>query len=294
MKSDDSSSTGSASVLEAREAAPQRHLPHVVLVEVDEADALVLQVIVEAGAREQVLRVAAVARAFADDDRRGAGAAERDGRADDDHRVGVDRGARLVLDHVRLEEHARPRTSTPSSREPAPDQRREVDVVGARRQQRDRRPIERLEVARVVRRGGGRPRRRAAAPRPRRGTPAASEPIARSARRSEDEGAIGGLRLQRVERHRRPELLCRDRPCVRDCCGQQRARRRRRAAVCAGARVSPATARWRTPRTARRDRGTPRLLRHRRRARVFCSASSATAVVGTYGRSSLPSMFELP
>ena len=86
----------------------------------------------------------------------------------------------------------RPRTSTPSSRQPASDQRREVDVVGARRQQRHRGAIERPGT-RAGRTGA---RRQAAAAHSgtarRRGTPAGRADPRPPAVQSGS--AIGGLR----------------------------------------------------------------------------------------------------
>ena len=129
MKSDGQELHRQRQLLEARESAPQRHLPHIVLIEIDEADALVLEMIVKPGAGEQILGVAPMAGTFADDDRGGACAAKGDGGANHDQRIGVDRRARLVLDHVRLEKHTPAANVHAEIAESAPNQRREIDVV---------------------------------------------------------------------------------------------------------------------------------------------------------------------
>ena len=64
------------------------------------------QVIGQAGRGEQVLDVALMARALADNDFGRAGLSHRDCRADDDRRIGVDCGAGLIFHEVGLEQHS--------------------------------------------------------------------------------------------------------------------------------------------------------------------------------------------
>ena len=106
MKSDCSSSTGSAQLVQPRERLSQRHVAHIVVIQIDEPQIGDPAATRRAGAGEQILDVAAMARAFADHDLARARLQKRRRGAGDDVRVRVDRGVGFVLDHVRLEEHA--------------------------------------------------------------------------------------------------------------------------------------------------------------------------------------------
>ena len=79
----------------AAEVACQLAPLDIVGVEIDEADAIFPQVIGQAGGSDQILDIALMARAFADDDFGRAGPAHRDCRADNHRRMGIDRGAWL-------------------------------------------------------------------------------------------------------------------------------------------------------------------------------------------------------
>jgi hypothetical protein len=139
-----------------REAASQRHEAHVVVIQVDEADPIVAKRVAEARGRQQVFDIAAMARPFADRDASGAGATAGDRRPGDDERMGVDRGARFVLDHIRLEEHAAAGQIDLQLAQPTADQVGEVRGVCGGGQERDGGSLRQRKCPRVVRRRSAR------------------------------------------------------------------------------------------------------------------------------------------
>ncbi len=127
--------------------ASQRHRPHIVVIQIDESDAQILQLIGETRGAEQVFHVAPMAGTFGDDHLARAGP-EKCGRgAGDDERIRVDQRARFVLDQVRLEEH---RTSADVERQfskAARDDVRQIDRVVGRVENGHRRSRRSREIA---------------------------------------------------------------------------------------------------------------------------------------------------
>ena len=94
--------------LETREPALEPDLADIVVVQIHERDAQVRQHVEQARGLQQVLRVAPVAGPLGNHDLARARSQKGLGGRADDGRVRVDRGPALVLDEIRLQEHASP------------------------------------------------------------------------------------------------------------------------------------------------------------------------------------------